>query len=163
MKKKSNISYTHYLRNKTAANKQRLGPFAAVLGFLLIVLFAFFLLPLFLYMVVFNKVYFWVRNQNPISMKPYYNFDRHRIAHLGLMDRIWCEYCEWANGSLQWISDIVHEIERRYCPIQNHCDPHCPQAKKWREEFLKYDHTLEDLESFLTDGTYEKISKSEKK
>ena len=160
---KSNISYYHYLRNKTKTHKQRLGFFAPVLGLLLITGFAVFLLPLFLYMLMFNRVYFWVRNQNSIPMKPYYNFDRHRIPHLGWMDKIWCEYCEWANGSLQWIMDVVIEIERRYCPIKNQCDPHCSKVKKWRSEFLPHDHRFEDLKKYLLEGRYEAISVCEKK
>ena len=163
MENKSNISYWHFLRNKKKSRKQRLGPLAPILGFALIMLFAAFLLPLFLFMLVFNKVYFWARNQNAIPLKPYLNFNRHRIAHLGLMDRLWCEYCEWANGTLQWISDIVHEIERRYCPIKNACDPHCSKAKQWREEFLEFDHDYNELKSFLMDGKYESISVCEKK
>lgn len=160
---KSNISYYHFLRNGTKRYKQRLGLLAPVVGFVMIIGFALFLLPLFLYLLLFNRVYFWVRNQNSVPLKPYYNFDRHRIAHLGLMDRLWCEYCEWANGSLQWIADIVHEIERRYCPIKNQCDPHCEKAKDWRKEFLPYDHKFDDLKSYLNEGGYESISICEKK
>ncbi|MDO6416265.1 hypothetical protein Q4F19_17905 [Sphingomonas sp. BIUV-7] len=160
---KSNISYYHFLRNKKKANRQRLGPLAPVAGFILIIGFALFLIPLFIYMLFFNRVYFWVRNQHRIIRKPYYNYDRHRIAHLGLMDKLWCEYCEWANGSLQWIIDVVNEIERRYCPIKNQCDPHCSKAKAWRSEFLPHDHTLPDLKQYLNDGGYEAVSVAEKK
>lgn len=162
-KDKSNISYYHFLRNKNKVHKQRLGPLAPVLGFVLIIGFALFLLPLFLYMLVFNRLYFWVRNQNAISRKPYYKYDRHRVPHLGLMDKLWCEYCEWANGSLHWITDVVNEIERRYCPIKNACDPHCSKVKDWRREFLPHDHTLPDLQNYLHDGGYEAISVVEKK
>jgi hypothetical protein len=89
------------VRNKRATHKRRLEPLAPILGLLLILGIAVFLLPLFLYMLVYNRLYFWVRNQNLIPLKPYYNFDRHRIPHLGWMDKVWCEYCEWASGSLQ--------------------------------------------------------------
>jgi hypothetical protein len=160
---KSNVSYYHYRRNQRNRYKQRLGPLAFVAGFSLIILFALFLLPLFLYMLLFNRAYFWIRNQNPIPLRPYLNFDRHRIAHLGLMDRLWCEYCEWANGSLQWTLDVVNEIERRYCPIKNQCDPHCAKAKAWRDEFLPYEHSLPDLEHYMLGGPYERISRCEKK
>ena len=159
----SNISSYHFIRNQTNKHKQRLGNAAPILGLLLITLFALFLLPLFLYMLVFNRIYFWLRNQNSVPLRPYVNFNRHKIAHLSLMDRLWCEYCEWANGSLQWTLEIVNEIERRYCPIKSQCDPHCSKAKQWREEFLNYDHKLEDLEKFMLDGQYDKISKCEKK
>jgi hypothetical protein len=160
---KSNISYYHFLRNQKKVHKQRLGFLAPILGLALILGFAVFLFPLFLYMLLFNRVYFWVRNQNPIDRKPYYRYDRHRVPHLGWMDKVWCEYCEWANGSLQWISDVVNEIERRYCPIQNQCDPHCGKVKDWRSAFLPHDHSLPDLEKYMHEGGYEAISVAEKK
>ena len=160
---KSNISYYHFLRNQKKVHKQRLGFLAPILGLVLILGFAVFLFPLFLYMLLFNRLYFWVRNQNPIDRKPYYKYDRHRVPHLGWMDKVWCEYCEWANGSLQWISDVVNEIERRYCPIQNQCDPHCSKVKDWRSAFLPHDHSLPDLEKYMHEGGYEAISVAEKK
>jgi len=160
---KSNISYYHFLRNQKKVHKQRLGFLAPILGLILILGFAVFLFPLFLYMLLFNRLYFWVRNQNPIERKPYYKYDRHRVPHLGWMDKLWCEYCEWANGSLQWIGDVVNEIERRYCPIQNQCDPHCDKVKNWRSTFLPHDHSLADLEKYMHEGGYEAISVVEKK
>jgi hypothetical protein len=160
---KSNISYYHFLRNQKKVHKQRLGFMAPILGLLLILGFAVFLFPLFLYMLLFNRLYFWVRNQNPIDRRPYYKYDRHRVPHLGWMDKVWCEYCEWANGSLQWIGDVVKEIERRYCPIQNQCDPHCSKVKEWRSAFLPHDHSLADLEKYMHEGGYEAISVVEKK
>jgi hypothetical protein len=137
---------THLKRlSNMPGHKQRLGVLTPLAGYPLIILFAVFLLPLYLYMLFFNRAYFWVRNQDPIPSAPYYNYDRHKIAHLGLVDKIWCEYCEWANGTLQWTLAVTNEIERRYCPIKNKPCPHCEKAKAWREHFLAYDHTAEDL------------------
>jgi hypothetical protein len=59
--------------------------------------------------------------------------------------------------------DVVNEIERRYCPIRNQCDPHCSKAKEWRNEFLPHDHSLPDLQRYLHEGRYEAISVCEKK
>jgi len=147
------VSVQSYLKklSNMPGHKQRLGVLTPLAGYSLIILFAVFLLPLYLYMLFFNKAYFWVRNQKPIPATPYYNFDRHKIAHLSLMDKIWCEYCEWANGTLQWTLDITNEIERRYCPIKNKPCPHCEKAKDWRREFLEYEHDSDDLERYYMD------------
>ncbi|NRB38218.1 MAG: hypothetical protein HRU20_07075 [Pseudomonadales bacterium] len=120
---------------------------------LLIVSFSLVLLPLFVFMWVFNLVYFWLRNQPSINPGPYFKFDRHRIAHISTMDKLWCEYCEWANGTLQWTLAITNEIERRYCPIKNQCDPHCDKAKQWRDEFLDFKHQPEDLKAYYRDAS----------
>lgn len=136
------------LRQLNKIHKQRLGAIGPYIGMLLILLFAFALLPLYLFLVFFNQVYFWIRRQKNIDPKPYFNFDRHDIPHLRFADKIWCEYCEWANGTLQWALAITNEIERRYCPIQNQCHPHCEKAKNWRDAFISYEHTPEDIEQY---------------
>ena len=147
--KKANINQSIHKLNKI--HKQRLGAIGPYIGMLLILLFALALLPLFLFMLFFNVVYFWIRRQKPVALKPYFNFDRHNISHLRFADKVWCEYCEWANGALQWTLAIVNEIERRYCPIQNQCHPHCEKAKTWRNEFLKYEHTPEEIEGYYAE------------
>jgi hypothetical protein len=147
----SNPNIDQCIRKLNKIHKQRLEPIGPYLGMLLILLFAIALLPLYLFLKVFNVVYFWIRRQHSIDPKPYFNYDRHNIVHLRLVDKIWCEYCEWANGSLQWALAIVNEIERRYCPIQNQCHPHCEKAKQWRDEFLNYTHKPEDIEEYYQD------------
>ena len=52
------------------------------------------------------------------------------------------------NGTLQWALAITNEIERRYCPIQNQCHPHCEKAKGWRDAFLKYGHGVEEIDLY---------------
>lgn len=81
------------IRKLNTRHKQRLGPVGPPLGMLLILLFAIALLPLFLFLKFFNTVYFWIRRQKPIDPKPYFNYDRHHLAHLRFADKVWCEYC----------------------------------------------------------------------
>ncbi len=145
-KKTANIDQC--IRQLNKIHKQRLGAIGPLLGMLLILLFACALLPLYLFLMFFNVVYFWIRQQKRIDPKPYFNFDRHRLNHLRFADKVWCEYCEWANGSLQWALAITNEIERRYCPIQNQCHPHCEKAKSWRDEFLAYQHNPEEIDQY---------------
>ena len=142
------VNIDQCIRKLNEIHKQRLGPIGPYIGMLLILLFAIALLPLYLFLIFFNVVYFWIRRQKRIDPKPYFNFDRHNIAQLRFADKVWCEYCEWANGSLQWALAITNEIERRYCPIQNQCHPHCDKAKAWRDHFLRYDHQPEDVVRF---------------
>jgi hypothetical protein len=139
------------IRNLNKLHKQRLGFIGPFIGMLLILLFAIALLPLYLFLLFFNVVYFWIRRQKNIDPKSYFNYDRHNIAHLRFADKVWCEYCEWANGTLQWALAITNEIERRYCPIKNQCDPHCEKAKDWRQEFLNYEHKPEDIDRYYQD------------
>lgn len=129
-------------------HEYRLGPLTPLIGYPLIISFSLFLLPLFIYMLFFNQAYFWLRKEKPVNRKEFYQYDRHKIPHLSLLDKIWCEYCEWANGTLQWTLAVINEVERRYCPIKNKENPHCHKAKAWREEFLAADHSPQDLENY---------------
>jgi len=158
MKKKANIQIYLKALHEMPEYRQRLGRFSPVAGTILILSFAIFLLPLYVYLLFFNVAYFWLRRQRSIARRPFFRFDRHRISHLSLTDKLWCEYCEWANGSLQWALAVTNEIERRYCPIRNAPDPHCETPKQWREEFLDYDHSVDDLESYYKER-YPKESK----
>jgi len=145
------VNIDHYIRKMNKTHKQRLGFMGPPLGMIMIILFALALFPLFAFLVVFNKLYFWIRRQENINPKPYFNYDRHRLAHLRFADKVWCNYCEWANGALQWALAITNEIERRYCPIQNQCHPHCEKAKKWRNEFLKYNHSPDEVSRYYSE------------
>lgn len=129
-------------------HKQPLGPLTPLLGYPVMVSFALFLLPLYLYTFFFNWAYFSLRGQKPVNPKNYFKYDRHKVAHLDFMDKMWCEYCEWANGTLQWTLAITNEIEKRYCPIKNKDLPHCHKAKSWRKNFLDANHAPNDLKQY---------------
>lgn len=151
--KKHSIQSSLKQLSQKEGHKQRLGVFSPMAGYPLLLLFGLFLLPLYLYMLFFNRVYFWVRGQVPIRRDRYLQYDRHEIAHLTFVDKIWCEYCEWANGSLQWTLKITNEIEKRYCPIKNKCAPHHEDedAKAWRTDFLDHDHPAKELVAYYED------------
>jgi hypothetical protein len=101
-------------------------------------------------MIIFSRLYFWIRNQKQMDHRKFCNYDRHKAPHLTLIDKIWCEYCEWANGTLEWTLAFTNEIERRYCPIQNK-HSNCPKVKGWRNKYLKHEHSAEDLGKYYTD------------
>lgn len=149
----NNVSIQQHLADmeKCAGHRQRFGDLTPLLGYPIIVSFSLFLLPLYIYMQLFSRLYFWIRNQKQMDTRSFFNYDRHKISHLTLIDKIWCEYCEWANGTLQWTMAFTNEIERRYCPIQNKPNPHGKKAKTWRDKFLPYEHKPEDLGDYYKD------------
>lgn len=148
MVKKISIQQHLVKMEKSLGHQQRLGKLTPLIGYPLILGFSLFLIPLYIYMMFFSKLYFWIRNQKQMDTKSFYNYDRHKIPHLSLVDKIWCEYCEWANGTLQWTLAFTNEIERRYCPIKNKECAHCDKAKAWRKTFLQHDHTPENLANY---------------
>lgn len=145
-----NINILNCLRElySTPGYNHPLGLVGHYIGILCLLSFIVVILPLFVLTWISSKIYFWFYRQKWISPKPYFNFDRHKIKYFSFFDMLGCEYCEFANGTLQWSLAITNEVERRWCPIKNNCDPHCEKVKEWRKDFLKYDHSPEELKDY---------------
>ena len=105
-----------------------------------------------------SPIYFWLYRQKCISPKPFFNFDRHKLKNISFWDKLACEYCEFTNGTLQWMLAITNEIERRWCPVKNQCNPHCSKPKAWREDYLEFKHSQEERLDYY-ENEYEKTLK----
>lgn len=138
--------------------KYRFGIFGRMVTIVIIYAFIFVLTPLFLFMHIFNKLYFWLHFEKSIPPKEFFHFDRHQVKHLNFIDKLACEYCEWANGTLQWTIEVANKAEEWFCPIKNSCDPDCPKVKGWRKNFVPFDHPPKELEKFYED-LYVKLDK----
>jgi len=45
--------------------------------------------------------------------------DRHRLKYLSLRERLYCAYCGYVNGVLQYWVKIIGETERYWCAIRH--------------------------------------------
>ncbi len=122
-----------------------LGKFGHYMGIVILLSFTVVIVPMFLSAWFLSPLYFWFYRETPISPKPFFKFDRHKVKYLSFWDKVGCEYCELANGTLQWMLAITNEIERRWCPIKNECNPNCSKVKEWREDFLDFEHSTQEL------------------
>ena len=156
---KNKISISDCLNklDKTTGHRHRGGMFGSVLATLLVFSYIVTLTLHFIILWLGSRFYFWLCKEKPVPLKPFFHFDRHKIAHLNWLDKFACEYCEWANGTFQWGLEIANKVERRFCPIQNSCDPHCEKAKAWRKDFLPYDHSIKEMKEY-----YKKFPTEEK-
>ena len=145
---KTNISGCLIQMHKTGKHRYRGGLAGHYVAALLLVALLPVLIPFFLFLWLGSRAYFWLCREQPVPLKPFFHFDRHKVAHLKFLDKISCEYCEWANGMLQWALEMANKVERRFCPIQNSCDPHCEKAKGWRQKFLPFDHSEKEMEEY---------------
>jgi hypothetical protein len=124
--------------------KHPLGEAGHSLGIAILLSFIIIIIPMFIVTWFLSPIYFWFYRQKPISPKAFFHFDRHKITNISFWDKVACEYCELANGTLQWMLAIINEIERRWCPVKNQCDPNCSKVKAWREDYLKFEHSQEE-------------------
>ncbi len=124
------------------------GKLGHYLGIFILLSFVVVIVPLFLVTWFLSPLYFWFYKQTPIPPGPFFNFDRHKVKYLSPADKLGCEYCELANGTLQWVLAITNEIERRWCPIKNECDPNCPKVKEWRKDYVNFKHSSKELSDY---------------
>lgn len=55
----------------------------------------------------------------PVDRRKYIALDRGRAPFLTSFDRFNCNYCGYANGVLAWAREIVHQVERYWCPLRH--------------------------------------------
>lgn len=55
----------------------------------------------------------------PVDRRRFIALDRGRAPHLSPLDRFNCNYCGYANGVLAWAREIVHQVERYWCPVRH--------------------------------------------
>lgn len=49
----------------------------------------------------------------------YIVFDRHHLGYLNAIERFHCTYCEYANGLIGYLREIIARTEQYFCPIKH--------------------------------------------
>ena len=49
----------------------------------------------------------------------YFAYDRHHLGYLNFIEKFHCTYCEYANGLIAYVSEIVARTEEYFCPIKH--------------------------------------------
>jgi len=49
----------------------------------------------------------------------YIVFDRHQLGYLNFIERFHCTYCEYGNGLIACLREIVARTEEYFCPIKH--------------------------------------------
>ena len=49
----------------------------------------------------------------------YLVFDRHHLGYLNLVEKFHCTYCEYGNGLMAYLSEILSRTEEYFCPIKH--------------------------------------------
>lgn len=66
----------------------------------------------------------------------YFRIDRHKLAYLSLLQKLNCIYCGYANGVLDFATEVASRTEQYWCPIQ-HETPPAATHKRYRH-FVAY-------------------------
>ncbi len=49
----------------------------------------------------------------------YIVFDRHQLGYLNFIEKFHCTYCEYGNGLMSYMAEILARTEEYFCPIKH--------------------------------------------
>lgn len=54
-----------------------------------------------------------------VRRKDYIVFDRHHLGYLNFIEKFHCTYCEYGNGLMGYMAEILARTEEYFCPIKH--------------------------------------------
>ena len=56
---------------------------------------------------------------NKVKRSDYIVFDRHHLQYLNWIEKFHCTYCEYGNGLMAYMREILARTEEYFCPIKH--------------------------------------------
>jgi hypothetical protein len=90
-----------------------------------------------LWIEIYHRICFPLYNIPCVKRSEYIKIDRHKLAYLTFLQKIYCVYCGYANGAVNYWVKIAGDTERYWCGIQHKKSKnfHAPEHHK---DFAKY-------------------------
>ncbi len=86
---------------------------------------------------IYHHVAFPLYGLPIIERKKYIRIDRQKLSYVENFDKIWCMYCGYANGALNYAVKIAGDTEKYWCGIKHkEGDGFIPPAH--HKDFLPY-------------------------
>ncbi|MBD3270050.1 hypothetical protein GF376_00825 [Candidatus Peregrinibacteria bacterium] len=79
------------------------------------------LLPIFLldiWMMFYHFFYFAIFNYPRVKRKDYFSLERWNLSELNIFQKVNCIYCEYANGAVAYIKEVINRTEIYSCAIK---------------------------------------------
>ena len=54
-----------------------------------------------------------------VKRSDYIVFDRHQLGYLNFIEKFHCTYCEYGNGLMSYMAEILARTEEYFCPIKH--------------------------------------------
>jgi hypothetical protein len=54
-----------------------------------------------------------------VKRSDYLVFDRHHLGYLNLIEKLHCTYCEYGNGLMAYMTEVLARTEQYFCPIKH--------------------------------------------
>ncbi len=73
-----------------------------------------------LYVEIFHRFAFPFYGIPYVKRKNHIRIDRHKLSYLNPLQKLYCVYCGYANGILQYWVRIFGETEKHWCAIHHY-------------------------------------------
>ncbi|MCK4744456.1 hypothetical protein KAS41_00090 [Candidatus Parcubacteria bacterium] len=88
---------------------------------------------------IYHRICFPLCKIPYVKRKNYIKIDRHKLKYLNWLQKIYCAYCGYANGVIQYWVKIAGETERYWCGIQHEKNPDFA-APPHHKDFAEYNN-----------------------
>lgn len=68
---------------------------------------------------VYQWICFPIYGITKVQRANYIVFDRHHLGYLNLIEKFHCTYCEYGNGLMGYMVEILARTEEYFCPIKH--------------------------------------------
>jgi hypothetical protein len=85
---------------------------------------------------VYQLINFTAYDIPKVKRSKYIIIDRHHLSHLNLMEKIFCVFCGYVNGVIQYCAEIGSRTEEFWCPIKHNKKAGC-EHKRYNN-YLEY-------------------------
>ena len=68
---------------------------------------------------IYHQISFRLCKIPLIKRSNYIKIDRHKLKYLSLHNKMWCIYCGYANGVMQYGAEIAARSEKYWCAIKH--------------------------------------------
>ncbi|WP_122893737.1 hypothetical protein [Arcobacter peruensis] len=84
---------------------------------------------------IYQAINFPVYKIPKVKRSKYIIIDRHHLSHLNFMEKVFCVFCGYVNGVIQYCAEIGSRTEEFWCPIKH--------KKKTGFKHARYDNYIE--------------------
>lgn len=72
-----------------------------------------------LFVSFYQLVCFPIYGITKVRRSDYIVYDRHHLAYLNFIEKFHCTYCEYGNGLMGYMGEILARTEEYFCPIKH--------------------------------------------
>lgn len=92
---------------------------------------------------IYHRICFYLYGIDTVKRKNYIQIDRHKLSYLNFRQKIYCVFCGYANGVVNYWVKIGGETEKYWCGIKHKQNPDFVEPHH-HKDFAEYNN-IEDF------------------